>query len=108
MLLSPWITGVGCQLRWVPGVAVGAGLAVTDGVNRLPPFGLSDFSVGVTADVVVVVVVVDCGMGHGVATSGMRLRGGRCATVALFGSGRSALRSGRPGGGGLLVRHLDS
>ncbi|SHT49755.1 Uncharacterised protein [Mycobacteroides abscessus subsp. abscessus] len=58
MLLSPWITGVGCQLRWVPGVAVGAGLAVTDGVNRLPPFGLSDFSVGVTADVVVVVVVV--------------------------------------------------
>lgn len=46
-------------MRWVPGVAVGAGLAVTDGVNRLPPFGLSDFSVGVTAaDVVVVVVVV--------------------------------------------------
>lgn len=45
-------------MRCVPGVAVGAGLAVTDGVNRLPPFGLSDFSVGVTADVVVVVVVV--------------------------------------------------
>ena len=45
-------------MRWVPGVAVGAGLAVTDGVNRLPPFGLSDFSVGVTADVVVVVIVV--------------------------------------------------
>lgn len=45
-------------MRWVPGVAVGAGLAVTDGVNRLPPLGLIDFSVGVTADVVVVVVVV--------------------------------------------------
>lgn len=45
-------------MRCVPGVAVGAGLAVTDGVNRLPPLGLIDFSVGVTADVVVVVVVV--------------------------------------------------
>ena len=43
---------------------MGAGLAVTDGVKRLPPFGLSDFSVGVTADVVVdvVVVVVDDGV----------------------------------------------
>lgn len=45
-------------MRCVPGVAVGAGLAVTDGVNRLPPLGLSDFSVGVTSWVVVVVVVV--------------------------------------------------
>src|SRR6476620_1463873 len=48
-----------------PGGAVGAGGAFTGGVNRLPPVGLSDFSVGATGggagvagDVVVVVVVV--------------------------------------------------
>jgi hypothetical protein len=46
-------------------MAVGAGGAFTGGVNRLPPVGLIDFSVGaggggagVAADVVVVVVVV--------------------------------------------------
>jgi hypothetical protein len=44
-------------------VAVGAGGAFTGGVNRLPPVGLIDFSVGATvgeegAGVVVVVVVV--------------------------------------------------
>jgi hypothetical protein len=46
-------------------MAVGAGGAFTGGVNRLPPVGLIDFSVGaggggagVSADVVVVVVVV--------------------------------------------------
>ena len=49
---------------WPPGT-FGAGLAVTPGVNRLPPVGLTPFSVGVGvaalvggADVVVVVVVV--------------------------------------------------
>jgi hypothetical protein len=47
-------------------MAVGAGGAFTGGVNRLPPVGVIDFSVGATgggadvvADVVVVVVVVD-------------------------------------------------
>jgi hypothetical protein len=48
-------------------MAVGAGGAFTGGVNRLPPVGLIDFSVGATVgggagvagDVVVVVVVVD-------------------------------------------------
>ena len=48
-------------------MAVGAGGAFTGGVNRLPPVGLIDFSVGATvggadvagAEVVVVVVVVD-------------------------------------------------
>jgi hypothetical protein len=45
-------------------MAVGAGGAITGGVNRFPPVGLIDFSVGegggggVTGDVVVVVVVV--------------------------------------------------
>jgi len=46
-------------------MAVGAGGAITGGVNRLPPVGLIDFSVGATVggadvagDVVVVVVVV--------------------------------------------------
>jgi hypothetical protein len=47
-------------------MAVGGGGALTGGVNRLPPVGLIDFSVGagagggagVAADVVVVVVVV--------------------------------------------------
>jgi hypothetical protein len=47
-------------------MAVGAGGAFTGGVNRLPPVGLIDFSVGATGgggagvagDVVVVVVVV--------------------------------------------------
>jgi hypothetical protein len=50
----------GCQLS--PGMAVGAGGALTGGVNRLPPVGLIDFSVGVTEgadDGAVVVVVVD-------------------------------------------------
>src|SRR5690349_17863904 len=48
-------------------MAVGAGGAFTGGVNRLPPVGLIDFSVGATggavvaADVVVVVVVVVSG-----------------------------------------------
>src|SRR6478672_8944776 len=47
-------------------MAVAGGGAFTGGVNRLPPVGLIDFSVGATgggagvaADVVVVVVVVD-------------------------------------------------
>jgi hypothetical protein len=43
-------------------MAVGAGGALTGGVNRLPPVGLIDFSVGVTEgadDGAVVVVVVD-------------------------------------------------
>jgi hypothetical protein len=42
-------------------MAVGAGGALTGGVNRLPPVGLIDFSVGVTegADDGAVVVVVD-------------------------------------------------
>jgi hypothetical protein len=44
-------------------MAVGAGGAFTGGVNRLPPVGLIDFSVGATGGaegegVVVVVVVV--------------------------------------------------
>src|ERR1700676_5562683 len=43
-------------------MAVGAGVALTGGVNRLPPVGLIDFSVGATGDaggaVVVVLVVV--------------------------------------------------
>jgi hypothetical protein len=57
------------RCQWLPGIAVGAGGALTGGVNRLPPEGLIDFSVGATvgADddgavvvaVVVVVVVVD-------------------------------------------------
>jgi hypothetical protein len=48
-----------CQLS--PGMAVGAGGALTGGVNRLPPVGLIDFSVGdsVGADVDDGVVVVD-------------------------------------------------
>jgi hypothetical protein len=43
-------------------MAVGAGGALTGGVNRLPPVGLIDFSVGVTEgadDDGAVVVVVD-------------------------------------------------
>ena len=36
-----------------PGMAVGAGGALTGGVNRLPPVGLIDFSVGDTDGVVV-------------------------------------------------------
>ena len=53
--------------RCTPGGSVGAGGASTLGVNRLPPFGSIDFSVGATVadevagvvvDVVVVVVVV--------------------------------------------------
>jgi hypothetical protein len=46
-------------------MAVAGGGAFTGGVNRLPPVGLIDFSVGATGgadvagDVVVVVVVVD-------------------------------------------------
>jgi hypothetical protein len=42
-------------------MAVGAGGAFTGGVNRLPPVGLIDFSVGATGGVAgdVVVVVVD-------------------------------------------------
>jgi hypothetical protein len=36
-------------LRWVPGVAVGAGGASTVGVNKLPPVGLICFSVGAGA-----------------------------------------------------------
>jgi hypothetical protein len=55
---------VRCQLS--PGMAVGAGGALTGGVNRLPPVGLIDFSVGDSGAVddgvvVVVVVVVDSG-----------------------------------------------
>jgi hypothetical protein len=49
-----------CRLTnqlWVPGMAVGAGGAVTGGVNRLPPVGLMLFSVGETDGAVVVVVV---------------------------------------------------
>jgi hypothetical protein len=47
-----------------PGGTLGAGLAVTPGVKRLPPVGLTPFSVGdggaaLGGDVVVVVVVVD-------------------------------------------------
>jgi hypothetical protein len=41
-------------------MAVGAGGALTGGVNRLPPVGLIDFSVGDT-EVVVVLGVVDSG-----------------------------------------------
>jgi hypothetical protein len=41
----------------VPGMAVGAGGALTLGVNRLPPVGLIDFSVGVTEEEVVAGVV---------------------------------------------------
>jgi hypothetical protein len=48
-------------------MAVGAGGAFTGGVNRLPPVGLIDFSVGATGgavgEVVVVVVVVVLGAG---------------------------------------------
>jgi hypothetical protein len=49
-------------------MAVGAGGAITGGVNRLPPVGLIDFSVGATGGgggavaVVVVVVVVVVGV----------------------------------------------
>jgi hypothetical protein len=57
------------QLRdqWSPGMAVGGGGALTGGVNRLPPVGLIDFSVGATdeaggAVVVVLVVVVVVGV----------------------------------------------
>jgi len=49
-----------CQLS--PGMAVAGGGALTGGVNRLPPVGLIDFSVGDSGavdDGVVVVVVVD-------------------------------------------------
>ncbi|OCB60952.1 hypothetical protein A5729_31985 [Mycobacterium vulneris] len=53
----------------LPGMAVGAEGAFTPGVNRLPPVGLIDFSVGSTggggagvAGVVVVVVVVVVGV----------------------------------------------
>src|SRR3954470_12730498 len=49
-----------------PGMAVGAGGALTGGVNRLPPVGLIDFSVGATGGaggaVVVVLVVVVVGV----------------------------------------------
>jgi len=41
-----------------PGIAVGAGGALTVGVNRLPPVGLRLFSVGETDGVVVEVSVV--------------------------------------------------
>ena len=45
--------------EWSPGTGGGAGGALTVGVNRLPPDGLIDFSVGVTdADVLGVVVDV--------------------------------------------------
>jgi hypothetical protein len=49
-----------------PGGTLGAGVAVTPGVKRLPPVGLTPFSVGVGAgaldgDVVAVVVDVDDG-----------------------------------------------
>jgi hypothetical protein len=50
------------RCQWSPGMAVGAAGALTGGVNRLPPVGLIDFSVGDTVaddDGVVVVVVVD-------------------------------------------------
>jgi len=47
-------------------MAVGAGGALTGGVNRLPPVGLIDFSVGAGAgagaDVVALVVVVVVGV----------------------------------------------
>ena len=43
--------------QWSPGTGGGAGGALTVGVNRLPPVGLIDFSVGET-DVVGVVVDV--------------------------------------------------
>jgi hypothetical protein len=47
-------------------MAVGAGGALTGGVNRLPPVGLIDFSVGAGAgagaDVVSLVVVVVVGV----------------------------------------------
>jgi hypothetical protein len=46
-----------CQL-WLPGTGFDGGGALTVGVNRLPPVGLIDFSVGVT-DTEVVGVVVD-------------------------------------------------
>jgi hypothetical protein len=44
------------QFRCVPGIAVGAGGAVTGGVNLLPPVGSIDFSVGETEVVVGVVL----------------------------------------------------
>lgn len=44
-------------MRWSPGIAVGAGGALTGGVKRLPPDGLIDFSVG-DADGAVVVAEV--------------------------------------------------
>jgi len=50
----------GFQFRCVPGIAVGAGGAMTGGVNLLPPVGLIDFSVGDT-DVVVGVVLEGLG-----------------------------------------------
>ena len=43
---------------WLPGTGFDGGGAFTEGVNRLPPPGLIDFSVGVT-DAEVVGVVVD-------------------------------------------------
>ena len=39
-------------------MAVGAGGALTGGVNKLPPVGLMDFSVGAGGGAVVVVLVV--------------------------------------------------
>jgi hypothetical protein len=53
---------VRCQCQLSPGMAVAGGGALTGGVNRLPPVGLIDFSVGDSGavdDGVVVVVVVD-------------------------------------------------
>ena len=55
---------VRCQCQLSPGTAVIGGGALTGGVNRLPPVGLIDFSVGDSGAVddgvvVVVVVVVD-------------------------------------------------
>jgi hypothetical protein len=48
-------------LRWLPGSAVGAAGAFTDGEKLLPPPGVMFFSVGdgAAGDVVVVVVVLD-------------------------------------------------
>ncbi len=67
---------VRCQCQLSPGTAVIGGGALTGGVNRLPPVGLIDFSVGDSGavdDGVVVVVVVDVSGAFSAATA----RGGQ-------------------------------